>query len=62
MLFPHAALHHTISSFSSNGVKQIGQSPSMGLRLDGGEMGEEVVGAVEDGAGGARENISRSSC
>lgn len=34
MLFPHAALHQTISSLAgSNSIKQMGQSSSMGFRL-----------------------------
>ena len=59
MLFPQAALHHTISSFSgSNSVKQMGQSPETSLRLDG----ESEEAEVSDEAGaGAAANISRNS-
>lgn len=60
MLFPQAALHQTISSFSgSNSVKQTGQSPETSLRLDG--FDEDVVESAAVGMGGARENIVRSS-
>ena len=59
MLFPQAALHQTISSFSgSNSVKQMGQSPETSLRLDG----ESDDAEVSDEAGaGAAAKISRSS-
>ena len=59
MLFPQAALHQTISSFSgSNSVKQMGQSPETSLRLDG----ESDEAEVSDEAGaGAAAKISRSS-
>lgn len=59
MLFPQAALHQTISSFSgSNSVKQMGQSPETSLRLDG----ESDDAEVSDEAGaGAAAKISRNS-
>lgn len=58
MLFPHAALHQTISSVSgSKAVKQIGQSPETSLRFEGDE--DEAVEDVN--GGGAREKISWSS-
>lgn len=57
MLLPQAALQKTMASESGDmAVKQMGQSPSMGLRLDGEE------GAVREGGRGAWEKISRSSC
>ena len=58
MLFPQAALHQTISSFSGlKEVKQIGQSPEISLRLEGvsGEAEEDEADA------GAAEKISRTS-
>ena len=59
MLFPHAALHHTISSVSdSNLVKQIGQSPETSLRFEG----DSVDAEISDEAGaGAAANISCNS-
>jgi len=58
MLLPQAARHQTISSaVGANSVKQIGQSPEMGLRFEG-VKGEEK----EEGGVGAWEKISRSSC
>ena len=58
MLFPQAALHHTISSVSgSKAVKHIGQSPETSLRFEGDDG--EVVDDV--GGGGALEKISWSS-
>lgn len=60
MLLPQAARHQTISSVvGANSVKQIGQSPEMGLRFEGVEEGEE---REEEGGVGAWEKISRSSC
>ncbi len=57
MLLPQAARHQTISSVvGANSVKQIGQSPEMGLRFEG------VKGEEEEGGVGAWEKISRSSC
>ena len=59
MLFPQAALHQTISSFSgSNSVKQMGQSPEISLRLDG-EL-EEAEVSDEAGAGAAAKILRNS--
>lgn len=64
ILFPHAALHHTISSLpGSNSVKQIGQSPEISLRLllwpeEPGSCGDACW---DDSSWGAWEKISRSS-
>ena len=59
MLFPQAALHHTISSLSgSNSVKQMGQSPEISLRLDGESEEAEIF---DEAGAGAAANISRNS-
>ena len=63
MLFPHAALHHTISSEEGrNSVKQIGQSPSIGFRLDGLVVELELEADADPLAmGGALAKMVRSS-
>lgn len=63
-LFPHAALQYTISSVSgSKSMKQIGQLPSIALRVDFGSLSlePEAEAKAEDGSGAAAK-ISWSSC
>lgn len=63
MLFPHAALHHTMSSLSgSKAVKHIGQSPEISLRfLEGDEGDDDGDEALAEDIGGARAKIWLSS-